>query len=189
MGNLATSVNLVLGALTIAAFLLSAALLVGLFSRKARQSALGGAFAEWSSFVAFVAALFATAGSLVYSEALGYEPCKLCWIQRIFMYPQTIVLGMALWTNDMRARSYGLALSVVGGLVALYHYVSQLGWNPLGLECAAVGYSASCAKTFVLQYGFITIPVMAFAAFLLIVTSFLFSMKREKDALGAEQAN
>ena len=100
------------------------------------------------------------------------------------MYPQAIVLGMALKAKDSRVRSYGIALSIVGGLIALYHYLSQLGWNPLNLECAAVGYSASCAQTFVLQFGFITIPMMAFSAFLLMAMAFFFSIKRERDQAG-----
>lgn len=38
-------------------------------------------------FAAWVVACVATLGSLYLSEILGYEPCKLCWFQRILMYP------------------------------------------------------------------------------------------------------
>ncbi|MEG0381222.1 MAG: disulfide bond formation protein B, partial [Kurthia sp.] len=35
----------------------------------------------------WVVALMATLGSLYFSEIRGYEPCELCWYQRIIMYP------------------------------------------------------------------------------------------------------
>jgi disulfide bond formation protein DsbB len=123
--------------------------------------------------LAFAAALLATLGSLTYSEMLGYEPCKLCWLQRIFMYPQVLILGFALWGRHKESRALldlSLVMSAIGGVIALYHYLMQLGFVPEG-SCAAVGYSVSCAKTFVLQFGYITIPMMALSAFFLIILS------------------
>ncbi len=122
--------------------------------------------------LAFTTALIATLGSLTYSEILGYEPCKLCWIQRIFMYPQVIILGFAVWKHkgSKALIDTSLIFSVIGALVALYHYLMQLGIVPEG-SCAAIGYSVSCSKVFVMQFGYITIPLMAFSAFLLIIMS------------------
>ena len=123
--------------------------------------------------IAFAVALIATLGSLTYSDILGYEPCKLCWIQRIFMYPQVLILGMVLWGRHKGNRALldtSLVMSAIGAVIALYHYFMQLGIVPEG-SCAAVGYSVSCAKLFVLQLGYITIPLMAFSAFLLIALS------------------
>lgn len=117
---------------------------------------------------AFVVALIATSGSLFYSEIAGYEPCKLCWFQRIFMYPQVILLGLALWKKDYGIKLYGIVLSAIGAVIAGYHYLLQLGVAP-ALPCAAVGYSAACSQRFVLQFGYITIPMMALTAFLLII--------------------
>lgn len=132
--------------------------------------------------LAFTTALIAMFGSLTYSEILGYEPCKLCWIQRILMYPQVLILGCALWGRHKGVRALldtSLVLSTVGAVVALYHYLMQLGVISEG-SCAAVGYSVSCAQRFVMQFGYITIPLMAFSAFLLIICSLrLFIHNRE----------
>lgn len=117
---------------------------------------------------AFLVALIATSGSLFYSEIAGYEPCKLCWFQRIFMYPQVILLGLALWKKDYGIKFYGIVLSSIGAVIAGYHYLLQLGVAP-ALPCAAVGYSVACSQRFVLQFGYITIPMMALTAFLLII--------------------
>lgn len=114
---------------------------------------------------AFIVTLFAVLGSLSYSDILGYEPCKLCWYQRIMMYPQLILLGIALYTRDRSASFYAITLSLIGAAIALLHYVVQLGLIKVG--CSTVGYSVSCAKVFTMNLGYITIPMMAFTAFIM----------------------
>ncbi len=121
----------------------------------------------------FFVALASLIGSLLYSEISGYEPCNLCWLQRIFIYPQVVILGMALWKRDRNVADYSIALSGIGAAIALYQTLLQMGVTP-GLPCAA--YSASCAQRFVLEYGYITIPFMALTAFSLIII-FMISQK------------
>src|SRR3989344_9597668 len=50
--------------------------------------------------LAFFVSLSATVISLFYSDVVGFEPCKLCWFQRIFMYPQILILGLAWFRKD-----------------------------------------------------------------------------------------
>lgn len=125
-------------------------------------------FGRHALVLSFVVALVAMCGSLFYSEVAHYEPCKLCWFQRIFMYPQVFLLSLALYKKDKGALRYGVLLSTLGAAIALYHYGLALGILP-SLACSAVGYSVSCAKQFVLVFGYITIPMMALTAFVLIV--------------------
>lgn len=126
--------------------------------------------------LSFIVVLTATLGSLFYSEIAGYGPCKLCWFQRILMYPQVVLLGMTLFKRDKSIADYIIALSVIGALIAGYHYLLQIGIFPEA-ACDVVGYSVSCAKLFVMQFGYITIPMMSFTAFLLVVL-FMFLNKR-----------
>ncbi|MBI2484058.1 disulfide bond formation protein B [Candidatus Uhrbacteria bacterium] len=113
-------------------------------------------------------AIIAMLGSLFYSEIAGYEPCKLCWYQRIFMYPQVFLMALAIaWRTEAIARACGI-LSGIGALIAGYHYLLQVG-VVRGVECGAIGYSAACSQRFVMNYGYITIPLMALSAFLLIM--------------------
>ncbi len=114
----------------------------------------------------FVTALLATSGSLFYSEVAGFEPCKLCWYQRILMYPQVILLAVAMKKKDRGMLDSILVLSVLGAGIALYHYLLQLDLVP-ALPCSAVGYSASCSQRFVMNLGYITIPMMALSAFVM----------------------
>lgn len=116
----------------------------------------------------FFITLVATLGSLFYSEIAGYTPCKLCWYQRILMYPQVIILGIAVLKNKTSALKTTLPLSLVGAPLALYHYILQLKPS-MPSACSSIGYSISCSQTFTMSLGYITIPLMSFTAFLLLV--------------------
>lgn len=120
----------------------------------------------------------ATIGSLFYSEYAGYEPCKLCWFQRIFMYPQFIIFIVAYFLKDKKVFYYSLILSIVGGVTAFSHYLLQFGFLKTE-SCGVVGYSVSCVKKFVAEFGFVTIPLMATVAFLLLILYSLLILKNQ----------
>lgn len=120
----------------------------------------------------WVVSLTATMGSLFFSEIRGYEPCELCWIQRIFMYPLVLILGVAYVQKNARIAVTTAIFSVIGGAISLYHYglqkVSFLSEN--APACGRV----SCTGEYINIFGFITIPFLALTAFVLIViTSFM----------------
>lgn len=113
----------------------------------------------------FLVAAGASAGSIVMSDILGFLPCKLCWYQRIFLYPQAIISGVALFVNDNSIKKYLLPLSLIGGAIALYHILLQM--FPNVLQCG--DESVSCATNQFAGFGYITIPVMSLTSFLLIL--------------------
>jgi Disulfide bond formation protein DsbB len=49
--------------------------------------------ADYGVALAFCIVVAATGLSLFYSEILGFEPCTLCWVQRIFLYPKSSCWG------------------------------------------------------------------------------------------------
>jgi len=49
---------------------------------------------------AFLIALTATFGALLIGEAPRQMPCKLCWYQRIALFPLVPVLGPTLWRAE-----------------------------------------------------------------------------------------
>ncbi|HSO57692.1 MAG TPA: disulfide oxidoreductase [Paenisporosarcina sp.] len=120
----------------------------------------------------WVVSLTATMGSLFFSEIRGYEPCELCWIQRIFMYPLVLILGIAYVQKNARIAVTTAIFSVIGGAISLYHYglqkVSLLSENAPACE------RVSCTSEYINIFGFITIPFLALTAFVLIaITSFM----------------
>lgn len=179
MPPLVNTINQILSSLTIIAQALIVALVVIILFKKNRLPVFAK---KYAALLAFVIALTATLGSLFYSEVAGFEPCKLCWFQRILMYPQVILLGMAFLKKDENITSYILGLSVPGAIIAGYHYLLQLGIAP-ALTCSATGYSVSCSQRFVMNFGYITIPLMAFSAFALIVLLQLIRRRYNKSAL------
>jgi len=126
----------------------------------------------------FIVAVTAVAVSLIYSDVIGFEPCKLCWIQRIFLYPQVIILGLAIWKKTKDAATYCLSLSTIGIILAFYHYYGQM-FNPGVLPACDVAGNASCAVRFFVQFGYITIPMMSLTAFLLITILMLLAKQEE----------
>ena len=126
-------------------------------------------------WIGFVVALAGTLLSLFYSEIARYLPCELCWIQRVFLYPQAVLFALALWMKDARVWAYSVALSVIGALFALYqHYIQMVGESPF--PCPANG--GDCLKRFLFEYGFVTFPFVAFSAFLLLILLMLFVRRR-----------
>jgi len=121
-----------------------------------------------------VVSAVATIGSLTLSEILNFFPCKLCWYQRIGMYPIAIISFVALIFNKSEIKKYVLALSVIGILIATYHILMQT--FPTAFECT--DEVAKCSAVQFAAYGYITIPVMAFTAFLLIILVSLFGKEK-----------
>ena len=163
----------------IAQLFIVAFLVYFVFFRKKKHPIIGF-FGKYGMLLAFLVALTATLGSLFYSEIAGFEPCKLCWFQRIFMYPQVLLLGLALWKHDKNIRDYALWLSGIGALIAGYHYLLQLGLAP-SIPCSAIGYSVACSKVFVMNFRYITIPLMALTAFVLIIVFLFFQKMHSKN--------
>ncbi len=164
------SIILSLAALTVVGQVLSVGLLISLlvyyFSPKKKTifHTITKFFGQNSLSFSLIVASIATVGSLFLSEIAHFNPCKLCWYQRIFMYPIVIVAGVGLFTNE-KVEKYVLPLSIIGFLIATYHYLMQL--FPNLLECSEE--TAKCSTIQFASFGYITIPLMAATAFLMII--------------------
>ena len=159
----------ILSVLTILSQILSVlVLLMIIFRTKSIVFQKMGAFLKkHAMWMAFFVALIAMLGSLFYSDILKYEPCVLCWYQRVVMYPNVILLGMALLRKSRDIIPYSAVLSGIGALIAGFHYYLQV--RPIQAAfCDAIGYSVSCTESFFLNFGYVTIAMMAFSAFILI---------------------
>ncbi|MGP8161190.1 MAG: disulfide bond formation protein B [Candidatus Dormibacteria bacterium] len=123
---------------------------------------------------AFLVSLIAVSGSLYFQFGADLVPCQLCWFQRICMYPMVILLGISAVRRDLfSARLYALPLGVVGLGLSIYHYLLERFPGQIHLNCG-VG-QPDCAVTPFDIFGFVSIPYMALAAFLLILTLLLFA--------------
>ncbi|WP_163537124.1 disulfide oxidoreductase [Gracilibacillus sp. YIM 98692] len=129
-------------------------------------------------FIIWGQSLLATLGSLFYSEVMKFIPCELCWVQRILMYPLVVIYGYALYKKDIRYAFPGLIMSGVGIVVSTYHYLIQhiKSLQSAGEACGLV----PCTTTYVNYFGFITIPFLAFLAFIIIFSIHIFIVVQQR---------
>lgn len=174
-----------LASLTLASQVCFAAILIAwLLERMRIANPIASLVASSGLTLMLTVAIVATAGSLFLSDIAGWTPCKLCWYQRIFMYPQVILLGIALWKKDRNIALHILLLSIIGALIAGYHYSEQVmaaltPADPLK-PCDTTG--TSCASTPFFRFGYITIPMMALTAFALNALCSILIMRRKISA-------
>jgi disulfide bond formation protein DsbB len=143
---------------------------------KGRDAAgfLGGK-ALW---LAWLVSIVATVGSLIYSEVAHFVPCRLCWFQRIAMYPMAVVLLVGAIRQEVAARFYALPLAVIGLAISIWHYVIQVFPSLEGSACDPFN---PCSARYVEVFGFISIPFMAGAGFTLISVLLLFYVRANKS--------
>ena len=148
-------VNRFLGILAVLALVITALAVIALATRRvpawARDVALP---------VATAIALVTTLASLYYSEIANYPPCTLCWYQRIAIYPQVIVLGVAALRRDRAVWMTSVPLATIGIVLSVWHIVIER-YPSLAGPCDP---SNPCTIKWVAEFGVLTIPTMALIA-------------------------
>lgn len=129
-------------------------------------------FKSYSLYFAWVIALAGVLVSLYYGEVLRMEPCRLCWYQRVGMFPLALLLGIATYKDEPMLAFYTLPLVVFGGLFALYQSLTQL--FPYFKIAALCGESTPCTFS-----G--NIPYLSFFAFVFIAALILLRKCTQKS--------
>ena len=133
-------------------------------------------FKKYTFIFGFLVSLGAVLLSLFYSEIVGYPPCELCWIQRIFLYPQLILFGMDLYKKDHSIVDFSIVFAILGSLVSIYNIYVESG-GTIGLSCARIDPAStteiSCAVRYIHEFGYITMPLMALTLSLFIISILL----------------
>jgi disulfide bond formation protein DsbB len=157
---------------------LDVALLVGiaaLFTSKRAQFV--GAIRSYGWLMMFLMSAASIVGTLLMQYAGALNPCLLCWWQRIFMYPIALISLVALIKNSdiTKDSDYVLALAIPGALVALYQHFLQILPQGTLIPCDAAN---ECGIRSVFEFGFVTIPWMAFTVFAALVFIALVARRR-----------
>jgi disulfide bond formation protein DsbB len=157
-----------------AAVIVAAVLALGaLVSKRMRELGVSVLTAVGPSarLLAWIVATVATLGSLYYSEIAHFVPCRLCWYQRICMYPLAVILLIGLLLRDRRTRWYAAPFVIVGAPLSLYHWlVERVDFFAKSSSCSA---EAPCTVPWFQELGYVTLAFMALSAFLLIGTLLL----------------
>ena len=132
-------------------------------------------FKKYTFIFGFFVALGAVSLSLFYSEIVGFPPCELCWIQRIFLYPQLILFSMELYKRDRSIVDFSIVFAIIGSLISIYHIYVENGGK--GLACATLTPTnvnqVSCAIRYIYEFGYVTMPIMALTLSLFIISILL----------------
>lgn len=173
--NVTNILSLVIVILDVLAAILLIVLITPLRNRGGGKK-LADFFGDNAILFAFIVAAGSVVGSLFYSEIAQFTPCLLCWWQRIFLYPQAVILLVALIARKDDVKKYCLSLSMIGVLISIYHTYIQFGGNDL-IPCNVTG--TSCQHVYFVEYGYVTIPTMALTAFVLIILFMLAANSRK----------
>ena len=128
---------------------------------------LGSAISDAGVWLALLVAAGATLGSLYFSEIADFVPCRLCWFQRIAMYPLTVVLLVGAIRKDAAVRWYAGPLALIGAAISSWHTLIE--WRPQldNGQCELTG--PSCTYVWFREFGFISLATMALTGFLTIL--------------------
>jgi disulfide bond formation protein DsbB len=137
-------------------------------------------------YLAWFQSVIATLGSLFFSEVMHLVPCLLCWYQRIAMYPLVLILTVGILLRDRHLKYYVLPLSIIGLGISTYHNLLYYGIIPESIAPCTAGIS--CTTRQIEWLGFITIPLMALTAFIVIIISMLFYKQEEGSYDTSEDA-
>ncbi len=162
MNPLVETLNFYLALGGVAAFLIALILVIDVH----RERALVSLVKMYGLVVTFVLSFGMTALALTYSEVFGFVPCGLCWLERIFLFPQVFLLMGALYFKDTLFARYGLILSSIGFVIAVYHHYLQMGGTEF-VKCPSAG-AVDCAKRIMFEFDFMTFPLLAAAGFALL---------------------
>jgi disulfide bond formation protein DsbB len=158
------NINAVIGIGTLISHIVFVAVLVFLVAHPKFRTTLYRFIHRHVLTILFIEAMAALLGSLAYSSIVGFAPCELCWVQRIFIYPQALIAFVAMLKKDKSVVDYLFPMSIIGALVALYQSFIQWGFALSSVaKCVSVG--GECARVYVNLYGYITIPFMSFTIF------------------------
>lgn len=173
---LLSQINLILSTLVLIGQIAIILLLVKLIFFRNKKIKVFNQIIDKGILWSFVVALVAMSGSLYYSQIAKFIPCELCWFQRIYIYPQVFLLGVALIKKSAAIIDYSLTLIGVGIIISLYH--NYIYYNAAtNSVCSIV---APCTQQYVTGFNFITIPLMSLTA--LVLMGLLLLSKRLQKA-------
>ena len=121
---------------------------------------------SYALYFAWLVALLGMLCSLFFGEWMQYEPCRLCWYQRICLFPLVLILGIAAYKEDKKILLYALPLCIFGALFAVYQVLE--GYLPALQTPILCGYANDCANYVFKFWGFVTFPLISLIGFLLI---------------------
>jgi disulfide bond formation protein DsbB len=136
-------------------------------------------------WLAFVVAAVATGGSLVISEMGGYQPCELCWFERVCVFAVSILLLLFAWKREVWRVRYLVPFPLAGIGVSIYHLLIENGVIKKSAFCASnpagVVHGTRCHLKWFNEFGYVSITTLALTAFLLLLGFLALTLRTRPD--------
>ncbi|MES5957399.1 disulfide oxidoreductase [Bacillus fungorum] len=132
---------------------------------------------KYHIFCAWTIATSAMLISLIFSEWMKLPPCDLCWYQRMAMYPLVLILGIGMYRKDPNVNIYAFPFACIGLIISVYQITIQ-AFTTSEMKICSVG--VSCTEDYLNLFGFISIPMLSFVGFLVIII--LLYIKPDREA-------
>lgn len=122
-----------------------------------------------SVFIGMIIGICAMLGSLYYSDIANFDACKLCWYQRIAIYPAAIFFTYGYIKKDESFKKLTKILLYPALIISVLHNYLYFFDNSNSTFC---DINVSCTTKYFEVFGFSTIPLMSlFVIAILIVLS------------------
>ena len=132
-------------------------------------------------YFVFLVSFFGMFGSLYFSDVLLIDPCSLCYVQRLFLYPMVFLsLINIILKKEVIKPFVFLSLSLFGLITSIYHNYLQLV-QVESLFCDIGGVSCSKVEpVYIFDVAF-SIPFLSLIAFLFLVILIAIVMYRSRN--------
>lgn len=140
-------------------------------------------------FLMWLIPVTAMAFSLYFSEVLDWVPCKLCWIQRAFMYPLAIFMMLNFLKENKIMRRVAAVFCLLGASASFYHILIEKFPNLEGTTCDPLVpcsippfQSIGFIKIGDYSRGLLTVAGMAFTAFISVLVILYISKEKKENS-------
>jgi disulfide bond formation protein DsbB len=130
---------------------------------------------QYALYLAWLVAVCGFVASAYFGEVIGIDPCRLCWYQRMALFPLVIVLGIAAYKDDRHIVPYALPLAVFGCFFAVYQALGEQ--FPVMLGSSLCGHAHPCGDPVFALFGYVTLAAMSAAGFLAIILLLIVSRR------------
>ncbi|MGZ5278515.1 MAG: disulfide bond formation protein B, partial [Pseudobdellovibrionaceae bacterium] len=114
----------------------------------------------------FIIVLASVLGSLIFSEVMNFAPCDLCWYQRLCIYPMALIILTGLYLKSRDTVYFLTPFSFIGLGISIYHNLVYYKVIEVIVPCSE---NAPCTQQHINWLGFITIPLLSFFSFSILV--------------------
>ena len=152
------------------------------YKKQTWAKSLIDAFQPLSRPLAAAVTTTCTAGSLYFSEIVGYIPCRLCWYQRAAMYPLAALLIWFTVRRTERIAYITAPIAAIGMGISTYHWLFER-WPKI--DTGVCSADVPCDFVWFEYFGFVTLAFMAFTGFF--ATIVFTTLPRNNTPTGAAQ--